>query len=58
MTEKVQIGGKPTFDNPFSDCTFLGRYAGYDLYVDHSPGKTPDVLARSGDEPGDSIEGL
>jgi hypothetical protein len=58
MSEKVMIGGAPSFENPFSHCTFLGRYAGYDLYLTNTPGKDPDVLARSGDEPGDYVEGL
>lgn len=58
MTSKVLIGGAPVFDNPFSDCTFLGRLGGYDLYFTHAPGKAPDVLARSGSEPGEYVEGL
>jgi hypothetical protein len=58
MSEKVVIGGTPLFDNPFSHCTFLGRFAGYDLYLTHAPGKAPDVLARSGEEPGEYVEGM
>jgi hypothetical protein len=58
MSEKVMIGGKPIFDNPFSHCTFLGRLGGDDLYLLNPPGGAPDVLARSGEEPGDYVEGL
>ena len=58
MSEKVVIGGTPMFDNPFSHCTFLGRFAGYDLYMTQVPGKAPDVLARSGEEPGEYVEGM
>jgi hypothetical protein len=58
MSEKVFVGGTPLFDNPFSHCTFLGRFGGYDLYLAQTPGKAPDVLARSGEEPGDYVEGL
>lgn len=58
MTEKPVIGGKPTYDNPFSHCTFLGRFAGHDLYFMSPPDGKPDVLARSGDEVGDYVEGL
>jgi hypothetical protein len=58
MSEKIFIGGTPMFDNPFTHCTFLGRFGGHDLYLTQSPGKSPDVLARSGQEPGEYVEGL
>jgi hypothetical protein len=58
MTEKVMIGGTPMFENPFSYCTFLGKLGGHDLYFVNDPARGPDVLARSGDEPGEYVEGL
>jgi hypothetical protein len=58
MTDKVFIGGAPLFENPFSDCLFLGRMGSYDLYLTQTPGKPVDVLARSGAEPGEYVEGL
>jgi len=58
MAEKIIIGGKPMFDNPFGHCTFLGKFLGHDLYFTDVPGKAPDVLARSGEEPGEYVEGL
>lgn len=58
MSEKAMIGGTPMFDNPFSHCVFLGRFGGYDLYLTNPPNATADVLARSGEEPFDYVEGL
>lgn len=58
MSEKVIVGGSPLFENPFSNCVFLGRLGSYDLYLTQMPGKPVDVLARSGSEPGEYVEGL
>lgn len=58
MAEKVMVGGTPMFENPFSHCTFLGKLGGHDLYFTNDPARGPDVLARSGDEPGEYVEGL
>jgi hypothetical protein len=58
MSEKVVIGGTPVFENPFAHCTFLGKLGGHDLYFVDDPAREPDVLARSGDEPGEYVEGL
>lgn len=58
MSEKIFVGGTPLFENPFSNCVFLGRLGSYDLYLTQMPGKPLDVLARSGAEPGEYVEGL